>query len=91
MAKKSIGKVAYSIKIGPETAYLLNLTDTLSVGDKVTFDGWQEGSSIVVEKLEQKHKRVTTAMPGKAGIVVISSMFIPIGSNIYKIIEDQSN
>jgi len=89
MAKKPIGKVTYSIKIGPETAYLLNLTDTLSVGDKVTFDGWQEGSSIVVEKLEQKHKRVTTAMPGKAGIVVISSMFIPIGSNIYKIIEDQ--
>jgi len=89
MAKKPIGKVINAIKMGPETGYLLNLTDPLSVGDKVTFDGWQEGSSIVVENLSQKHKRVTTAMPGKAGIVVISSMFIPIGSNIYKIIEDQ--
>jgi len=89
MAKKPIGKVTYEIKVGPETAFFLNLTDTLSVGDKVTFDGWQEGSSIVVEKLEQKHKRVTTAMPGNAVIVVISSTFIPIGSNIYKITEDQ--
>jgi len=82
MAKKPIGKVAYSIKMGPETAYLLNLTDTLSVGDKVTFDGWQEGSSIVVENLSQKHKRVTTAMPGNADIIVSSSIFIPIGSSI---------
>jgi len=89
MAKKPIGEVTYSIKIGLETAYLLNLTDTLSVGDKVTFDGWQEGSSIVVEKLTQKHKNVTTAVPGNAGIVVSSSIFIPIGSSIYKITEDQ--
>jgi len=89
MAKKLIGIVISALKLFSETGYVLNLTDSLSVGDKVTFDGWQEGSSIVVEKLTQNHKNVITAVPGNAGIFVSSSIFIPIGSGIYKITEDQ--
>jgi len=86
MAKKLIGKVVSAFS---DNLFVLNLTDSLSVGDKVTFDGWQEGSSIVVEKLTQKHKNVTTALPGTAGFSVSSSIFIPPGSGIYKITEDQ--
>jgi len=89
MAKKPIGKVVSALKMFSSNAVVLNLTDSLSVGDKVTFDGWQEGLSIVVEKLEQSHKNVTTAVPGTAGIFVSSSIFIPTGSSIYKITEDQ--
>jgi len=89
MAKKPIGKVVSAIKMFSSNAVVLNLTDSLSVGDRVTFDGWQEGLSIVVEKLEQSHKNVTTAVPGTAGIFVSSSIFIPTGSSIYKITEDQ--
>jgi hypothetical protein len=89
MAKKPIGKVVSALKMFSSTVVALNLTDSLSVGDKVTFDGWQEGLSIVVEKLTQSHKNVTTAVPGTAGIVVSSSIFIPTGSSIYKITEDQ--
>jgi len=90
MAKKPIGKVISIIKTSSsENGVVLNLIDSLSVGDKVTFDGWQEGSSIAVEKLNQNHKNVTTAVPGTASIFVNSSLFIQTGSGIYKITEDQ--
>ena len=90
MAQKPIGKVISIIKTSySENGIVLNLIDSLSVGDKVTFDGWQEGSSIAVEKLNQNHKNVTTAVPGTASIFVNSSLFIQTGSGIYKITEDQ--
>jgi hypothetical protein len=90
MAKKPIGKVISIIKTSSsENGVVLNLIDSLSVGDKVTFDGWQEGSSMAVEKINQNHKNVTTAVPGTASIFVNSSVFIQTGSSIYKITEDQ--
>jgi len=89
MAQKPIGKVVSIIKMFSENGVVLNLTDSLSVGDRVTFDGWQEGLSTVVEKLTQSHKNVTTAVPGTASIFVSSSMFIAPGSGIYKITEEQ--
>ena len=90
MAQKPLGKVISIIRTSSsENGIVLNLIDSLSVGDKVTFDGWQEGSSIAVEKLNQNHKNVTTAVPGTASIFVNSSLFIQTGSGIYKITEDQ--
>jgi len=90
MAQKPLGKVISIIRTSSsENGIVLNLIDSLSVGDKVTFDGWQEGSSIAVEKLNQNHKNVTTAVPGTASIFVNSSVFIQTGSSIYKITEDQ--
>ena len=64
----------------------VNLADSISVGDKVTFDGWPDEINASVIRINQGKKDVTTAMPGKATLTIDKPGSIIFYSNIYKII-----
>jgi len=64
----------------------VNLADSISVGDRVTFDGWPDEINASVIRINQGKKDVTTAMPGKATLTIDKPGSIIFYSNIYKII-----
>jgi len=64
----------------------VNLADSISVGDKVTFDGWPDEINASVIRINQGKRDVTTAMPGKATLTIDKPGSIIFYSNIYKII-----
>jgi len=64
----------------------VNLADSISVGDKVTFDGWPDEINASVIRINQGKRDVTTAMPGKATLTIDKPGYIIFYSNIYKII-----
>ena len=89
MDKVPVGTVLSSL----DTAHTItsvdliaNLTDPLSVGDKVTFDGWPDEINASIVQIKQKNENVTTATPGKATLKIDKPGFIIFYSNIYKII-----
>ncbi|MEM0124577.1 MAG: hypothetical protein QXF41_03495 [Candidatus Micrarchaeaceae archaeon] len=91
MALKPIGKV-YEVYLtfDGKAAIMVQLTAPLSVGDTITFDGWQEGVTDTVTNLAQNIKQVTTAYPGKASRLIINGSVL-IGVNIYKVIAGEPN
>jgi len=64
----------------------VNLADSISLGDKVTFDGWPDEINASIVQIKQENKDVTTAMPGKATLTIDKPGSIIFYSNIYKII-----
>ncbi|MEM4072254.1 MAG: hypothetical protein QXL63_02870 [Candidatus Micrarchaeaceae archaeon] len=90
MALKPIGKV-YRVfpTFGGKTVIMVQLTEPLSVGDTITFDGWQEGVTNTVTNLVQNRKQVTSASSGQASIQVSASVLN--GVNIYKVVAGESN
>lgn len=70
-----------------KTEVAMKLAEPVSVGDKLTFDGWQEGLAYEVKDLVQSHKHVTTAVPGLASVT--ADTYVATGSNVYKITDDK--
>ncbi|MEM0094796.1 MAG: hypothetical protein QXX74_02645 [Candidatus Micrarchaeaceae archaeon] len=90
MALKPIGKVyKVSPTFGGKADIIVQLTAPLSVGDTITFDGWQEGVTNTVTNLVQNKKQVTSASSGQASIQISGSVLN--GVNIYKVIAGESN
>jgi len=93
MDKVSVGTVIkdYLSKESTTTSANLtvNLTDSISVGDKVTFDGWPDEINASIIQINQGNTDVTTAMPGKSKLTIDKPGFIIFDSNIYKIISSE--
>jgi len=91
MDKAPVGTVVRDFSNNKEFAITsanltVNLADSISVGDKVTFDGWPDEINASVIRINQGNRDVTTATPGKAKLTIDKPGFIIFYSNIYKII-----
>ena len=82
--KKLVGKVThYYNKIG---VAVIELEDTLSVGDKISIEGATTNFQQTVESMQIEHKNVETAKKGDSiGLKVVDR--VREGDNVYKIIE----
>ncbi|MGC8586756.1 MAG: hypothetical protein ACP5K9_00485 [Candidatus Micrarchaeia archaeon] len=91
MSKHQVGKVSAIFDltpVGKGIAVSMRLSEPISIGDKITFDGWQEGIVYNVDNLTQNHKKVASAAPGLAAVTLPYP--VAMGSNVYKIVEDEA-
>jgi translation elongation factor EF-1alpha len=82
--KKLIGKIAhYYTKIG---VAVIDLTDTLTVGDKISIEGTTTNIQQTVDSMQIEHESVKSAGKGDSiGLKVIDRVR-PV-DNVYKIVE----
>lgn len=81
--KKLIGKVShYFSKIG---VAVLDLTDTLEVGDEISIEGVATNLRQVIDSMEIEHKKIDRAKAGDSiGLKVVDK--VREKDNVYKIV-----
>jgi len=81
--KKLVGKVShYYGKIG---VAVVDLTDELKVGDKISIEGATTKVEQVVDSMEIEHKKVESAKNASIGLKVVDK--VREGDLVYKIVE----
>lgn len=80
---KEVGRVThYFTKIG---VAVVNLTDTLSVGDKIVIRGASTNFEQIVESMQIEHKNVNVAYSGQSiGLKV--NQRVREGDRVYKVL-----
>ncbi|MEM5766072.1 MAG: translation elongation factor-like protein [Candidatus Aenigmatarchaeota archaeon] len=81
--KKLVGKVThYYGKIG---VAVIEVTDEISVGDKISIEGNVTNFQQTVESMEMEHNQIKTAKAGNAiGLKVVDK--VREGDSVYKIL-----
>lgn len=85
MAEKEIGKVSHYF--GKLSVGIVELTDTLKIGDTVHIKGAHDDFTQKVDSLQIAHEKVQEAKPGDAvGFVVTNK--VHENDKVYKVIQE---
>ncbi len=82
--KKLIGKVSHYY--GHISVAVVDLTDTLSVGDRISIEGSSTNVQQTVDSMQIEHKEIQTAKKGDSIGLKVSDR-VRENDNVYKIME----